>query len=317
MAEERKDEGRVPFSEDDGVFCVLITPQAPGRGISFPVLDISENGIKFKADAEAGPPFSLWDKLYLTGIAGTRRVEFSAPIELVVRWQENDVNETAFGCQIRHGTPESRQQFVQFVQSEMAFNGYRKLRQKQDAYPGSGYGKKEDEMADWRDVEIDDARSTSQRTRFWALVAVAVFLAMSLASVLYTCKQNRALTERLDRLEQRIRVAPEPSASLEPVQKKLAAIEKSLAGVRDIAQENQSTARSLEGKLRAVEEKMASAQPRPDSGASSPAKEKAAPAPREKSAPAAESAESFHVVQEGENLFRISVKHNVALERLA
>ncbi|MCF8077788.1 MAG: LysM peptidoglycan-binding domain-containing protein [Desulfobacterales bacterium] len=155
------------------------------------------------------------------------------------------------------------------------------------------------------------------RTRLLAFAGLLVFLAILLVSVLYTCSENRDLAKRVDRLEERFKMVPAPTMDLEQVRSQLTSLEESLVGLTDLAQENHSAAKSLAGKIQTIEEKMAQIESRPASKTPASAKEKAEPAPLQQTTAKDDGSGRVHVVQKGENLFRISVKYKVALDQLA
>jgi len=159
--------------------------------------------------------------------------------------------------------------------------------------------------------------SDRSRTRLWAFAGLLAVLAILLLSVLYTCSQNRDLAKRVDRLEERFKMVPAPTMDLEQVQSQMTSLEESLAGLTDLSQENQSAAKSLAGKIQTIEMKIAQIESRPVWKTPAAAKEKAEPAQPQETTANGDGSGRFHVVQKGENLFRISVKYNVALDQLA
>jgi LysM repeat protein len=182
--------------------------------------------------------------------------------------------------------------------------------------------KEEIEMAALRSRIKSSSTPEQSRSQPWAFVVIFVLLAVVIGSVFYTCSQNRALSNRMDQLEKAFQVATIPTMSPEKEQGQLAAIEESLAVLKQLAKENQDATRTLEGKIQTIEENVAQLKTPPTQSPSAsvkkaPAQQKAAPAPPQKTTPKEQSAGSFHVVEKGENLFRISVKYNVALDRLA
>ncbi len=324
MPEQRKDSRRVPFAEEDGVLGVVIKPEPEGGSFYLQALDVSENGIKFKTSPETDHPCAIWETLFLSEIVGTRRVKFPEPIELVVKWQENEVDQCVFGCQIHRTSPESKKQYVQFVQSEMKFGGVRNLSQIQPAPSGiesEEYEEEEGEMTAWKSRIKGSSTPEETGSRPWGLIAIIVLLAVALVSAFYTCSQNRDLATRVEQMEQGPEVVPAPTASFEQVQTQLDAMTESLAVLKQLAQENRDKIHSIEGKMQALEEEVVQLEARPAPGAPAPVQEKAAAAPAQpkpqETAPKEKSAGSVHVVQKGENLFRISVKYNVSLESLA
>jgi LysM repeat protein len=123
-------------------------------------------------------------------------------------------------------------------------------------------------------------------------------------------------------MEQRFDMAAVETTLPETVQSQLAAIEESLAVLRQRAQQNQDASAAIEGKIQALEQKVAQQKALSAPAPPAPAKkaaveEKAAPKPPQEKTPAEKSPGTFHVVEKGENLFRISVRYNVALDRLA
>lgn len=161
------------------------------------------------------------------------------------------------------------------------------------------------------------AAADRPRIRQLAFAGMLAFLAVLLLSVLYTCSQNQDLAKRMDRLEERFKMVPAPTMGLEQVQSQLTSLEESMVGLTDLAQENQKAAKSLEGKIQTIEKKMAQTESRPASTTPAAAKEKAKAAAPKETASKKDGSGRFHVVQKGENLFRISVKYNVALDQLA
>jgi LysM repeat protein len=159
--------------------------------------------------------------------------------------------------------------------------------------------------------------SDRSRTRLWAFAGLLAILAILLLSVLYTCSQNRDLAKRVDRLEERFKMIPAPTMDLEQVQSQMTSLEESLAVLTDLSQENQNAAKSLAGKIQMIEMKIAQIESRPASKTPAAAKEKAEPAPPQETTAKGDGSVRFHVVQKGENLFRISVKYNVALDQMA
>jgi LysM repeat protein len=319
MPDQRNDSKRVSFSEEDAVFCVVIKPEPSGGSFYLQALDVSKNGIKLRTDADPDHPCSIWQTLFLSEIVGTRKLKFAEPIELEVKWRKDEVDQCVFGCQLRHASPESRKQYLHFVRSEMKFGGVKDLSQVRPVSPVIDNEKEEDEMAGWKSRIKSSSTPEQTRSRPWALVAIFALLAIVLVSVLYTCSQNRTLANRMEQVEERSLMAPEPTTSLDQVQTQLDAAAESLAVLKQLAQENRNTIQALGGKVQALEEKMVQMEARFVQRAPAPAREKPTPAsskPKEP-APQAKSAGSFHVVEKGENLFRISVKYNVSLDRLA
>ncbi len=317
MVKQRKYSKRVAFPEEDGVLCVVIKPEPSGGSFYLQALDASENGIKFKTTPKAKNSCSIWETLFLSKIVGTRTVRFAEPIELVVKWQENEVDQCVFGCQIQNASPESKKQYVNFVRSETAIGGSQTLSREQDPSRGIDNGKEEEEMAALEERIKNSPASERSRTRFLAFAGLLAFLAILLLSVLYTCSQTRNLAKRVDRLEEQFKMVPAPTMGLEQVQSQLALIENSLTGLTDLARKNQSAARSLSGKIQTIEDKMAQIESRPASKAPATAKEKAEPAKQKKTAAKDDGSGRVHIVEKGENLFRISVKYDVALDQLA
>jgi len=317
MVNQRNDSKRVPFSEEDGVLCVVVEPGPSGRSFYLQALDVSENGIKLKTTPKADHACAIWETLLLSKIVGTRTVKFADPIELVVKWQENEVDQCVFGCQIRNASPESKKQYVNFVRSETAFGGAQNQSRRQDASRGIDTAKEEDEMAALEERMKSSAAADRPRTRLLAFAGLLALLAVLLLSVLYTCSQNRDLAKRVVRLEERFKMVPAPTMGLEQVQSQLTSLEESLVGLTDLAQENQSAAKSLAGKIQTIEKKLVQIESRPPSTTPASAKEKAKAAAPKETASKKDGGGRFHVVQKGENLFRISVKYDVALDQLA
>jgi len=308
---ENRKASRFPLSRKEGVYCVIYKADVRKKTMTLAVLDFSEKGFRFmiKAYLESDFSISIGEKLFLIEIIGTRNVKFENPIELIVRWKNKDNERIDIGCEIIQITTNSRKQFIAFIEAEASFIGM-------------GY-KNQIPMDSINIIPLESISepehrksggdlNASQRAvgyKYWLIGMSGGFLIL-LSAFLFILHSTGAFTERLNRIENDHKTS---QTALKPAEEIEAAIKLINARIN----QSEASIQKSNNQFNTVEKRIAELEQKISRLESLSVSKKSSVSDTKVTRKSSEPNERYHVVQQGENLFRISMKYNVSLERLA
>ena len=306
--EKRKDP-RFPLAKEEAVYCIIYRADARRKTITLVVLDFSEKGFKFMLEGYLGSEFSIGENLFLMEIIGTRNVKFQNPIELVVRWKNKDKGRIDIGCEISQITTDSRKQFIAFIEAEASFSGMRY----KDQLPNASRKIIPSEST----LEVDHRKSggninPSQRAvgyKYWLIGISGGFLIL-LLGFLFILQTTGTFTERLERIENDHNTSQTALKPAEEIEATIKLIDSRINESEALIQKSNNQFNTVEKRIAELEQKILRLE-------SLSASKKSSVSDTTISRKSSKLNERYHVVQQGENLFRISLKYNVSLKRLA
>ncbi len=327
---EKRKNGRVSFSETEGLFAVVELPSAGQSPFSMRVENISVSGIKLSSNKP--PPdiaINKDDALVLKEIIGTASLSFDVPVLMQVRWlqQQPGSGQTTIGCDLYPETKKDRERFINFVNGEMRWKINTSIKENNKSASPDTLSSSEALTPEQVKLEpsVDSnfiiATNWKPTILVTAMLAVAVALAawwfqglgaqlnrleqaVSQISVLQPSENDRRLTAELenlaDRFEKIITSLENNNGRIENINQRLESLEKML--IRQFKAQSSVIERSQ------IQQQPGSPVVESDTG-SAPLTSANKPKP-----PAVKT--RFHMVRRGENLFRIALRYQTTVKDL-
>ncbi len=295
--EEKRKNLRIPFSPSDAIFGILKKENSGDEFVTSPILDISEEGLKFSLNLNYKKELNVHEKLYLKEITGTRNVLFDQPIELLIKWKSEEKSELFIGCELIAFTKEAKRKFSELVNSEKVFN--------ENLYNA----RLKNSKASKDSKEHNMIPEKNKIDHYYKYIFITGFILLIL-SFAYSYRVNMKLAERIQQMETRVQNLSDSLYSGKLVKEYAQVLDERIVLLfqqqRQIANDlGKSTNRidALEKNILKTDKRSLQAN---------------APEPKVLKSPGKTQKENIiHVVSPGDNLFRISLKYNVLLEKLA
>ena len=119
---ERRKFNRIVFSAKDEVMGAFKFSGLADKMIPYKIADIGVGGLRFILPRDDDLKVSIGDTFVLHEIKGKNKLEFTADIELEIKWtMDHEIFEhIMIGCEFIHMTEAVQKQIDQFVESELA-----------------------------------------------------------------------------------------------------------------------------------------------------------------------------------------------------